>query len=127
VVTDAAMLKDSLVQGISTIGDEQGAMFAATLLARLHDDGCDLQAATLKQALGSLPYAQIYAAAIDGRFASLTAAGNFSATDSGGWWIAGSGGNDNLAGFNGQDTLDGGGNAANDTSHNNQIERRLAA
>ena len=60
VVTDAALLKGSLVQGLSAIGNEQDAMFAAMTLDRLRSDGCDLQAATLKQALASLPYAQVY-------------------------------------------------------------------
>ena len=60
VVTDAALLEASLVQGLSAIGNEQDAMFAAVTLNRLRSDGCDLQAVTLKQAVGSLPYSQAY-------------------------------------------------------------------
>jgi len=41
----AALLQDSLVQGLSTISNRQDAVFAAVTLDRLRSDGCDLQAA----------------------------------------------------------------------------------
>ncbi|MCR4301773.1 MAG: hypothetical protein NUV51_09195, partial [Sulfuricaulis sp.] len=113
VVTDAALLQDSLVQGLSAIGNRQDAIFAAVVLDRLRGDGCDLQAATLKPALAASPYAQAYEAAIDGRFAYRATAGTISVPDAQDWWIAGSDGNDALYGNGGNDTLDGG--AGNDT------------
>jgi Ca2+-binding RTX toxin-like protein len=113
VVIDAAMLQDSLVQGLSAVGNKQDALFAAATLGRLRSDGCDLQAATLKPALASLPYAQAYEAAIDGRFAFRVVAGAFSATDAHDWWIEGSSRDDTLNSNGGNDILDGG--AGNDS------------
>jgi len=55
VVTDAVMLQNSLVQGLSAIGNRQDAIFAAVTIDRLRGDGCDLRADALKPALAACP------------------------------------------------------------------------
>ncbi len=126
VVTDASLLQDSLIQGLSDIDNGQDALLATITLDRLRSDGCDLQAATLKSALAALPYAQAYEAAIDGRIGGRIifrmSAGTLRVADTQGWLAVGSDENDALYGNSGNDTLEAGdgndalyGNSGNDT------------
>ncbi|MDD2893855.1 MAG: hypothetical protein PHF20_07970, partial [Halothiobacillaceae bacterium] len=101
IVTDAALLQDSLTQSLSTIGNRQDAVFAAVTLDRLRSDGCDWLATTLIPALSSLPYVHFYQAAIDGHFAYRLAACTISAANAQDWTVAGSEGNDALYGNEG--------------------------